>query len=95
MNNSRIEKAYKDIDSKSKGFRPISDYIVEHYVTDPHEGTKLTKEDRDVISYVSSVDMAMGAEAKKVEYIIIGSLIGIVGTIIVMKIIKKFKKVKA
>jgi len=92
MNNKRIEKLYVDGYENRKVFRPISDYINENYVTDPLNGDKLTKEDRDVISDCSAIDMAIGSESTKVKYLIIGSLIGIAGTVILLQIKKKFKK---
>lgn len=95
MKDSRIDKLYNnDIDEKAKEFRPMSDYIVNKYVTSV-EGKKLTQEARMNISFISSVDMAMGAELVKSKYLIIGSLIGIAGTIVLLQIKNKFKKVKA
>ena len=96
MNNTRIEKLYMSAEeSKGKDFRAISDYIVDKYVYDPSDGEKLTQEQRDVISEVSAIDMTIGAESKKVEYLLIGSAIGIVGTLLVLKIKKTIKKRKA
>ena len=93
--NTRIEKLYIEGYEKRNDFRSMSDYINEKYVTDPKEGDKLTQEARDVISEVSAIDMAIGSESTKNKYLLIGSAIGIVGTIIVMKIRKKFKKDEA
>jgi len=36
--------------------------------------------------------MAIGSESTKQYYMLIGSLIGVVGTIMIMKLRKKFKK---
>jgi len=92
MNNARIDKLYNNnIDEKAKDFRPMSDYIVNKYVKSV-EGKELTQEARENISFISSVDMAMGSESTKVKYLIIGSLIGIAGTVTLLQIKKKFKK---
>ena len=89
--NTRIEKIYKNGYDKRKDFRPISDYINEKYVT-PASGKELTNEAREVISDCSAIDMGIGSESTKNKYMIIGSVIGIVGTIIILQIRKKFKK---
>jgi hypothetical protein len=92
MNEAKIEKWFTNIEDKAKEFRPMSDYIVKHHVKDPIDGDKLTQEDRDVISMFSAMDMAMGSESTKNQYLLIGGLIGIVSTIIVVKRKNKFKR---
>jgi len=92
MKDARIERLYVSGEINSEDFRSISDYIVERYVYDPLEGEKLTPEQRDVISEVAAIDMAIGAESKKVEYLLIGGFIGFVATIIILKIGSKFNK---
>ena len=92
--NARIERIYLNGYENRNKFRPISDYINEKYVT-PTPDKELSQEAREVISDCSAVDMAMGAESVKSKYLIIGSLIGIAGTIVLLQIKKKFKKVKA
>jgi hypothetical protein len=95
MNEAKIEQMYMNIEDKAKKFRPMSDYIVKTQVTDPAGGDKLTQEHRDVISMFSSIDMAMGSESTKNQYLLVGGLIGIVSTIVIVKIRNKFKKRKA
>jgi hypothetical protein len=92
MNDARIENIYINGYEKRKDFRPISDYIVEKYVTPGGDGKELTKEALDTISEVSAIDMAIGSESTKNQYLIIGSLIGIVGTIVIFKLKNKFKR---
>lgn len=91
LNVNRIEQIYKVSESKFKNFKPVSDYIVEHYVDDL-PGTPLSVGDRDVISMCSAIDMRIGAELVKRKYIVLGVVVGVVATIAVVKIIEHVKK---
>ena len=51
-----IDRLYKKSAKNYSKFKPISDYIVEHYVGDPVDG-HLTNEERNVISTFSAMDM--------------------------------------
>jgi len=92
--NKRIDNLYKNVEHKWEDFKPMSDYITEKHVSSV-PGKELTKEARNTISEISAVDMAIGAESKKFEYILMGSAIGIVGTIVILQIKKIFKKNEA
>lgn len=72
-------------------FKPISDYIGEHYVGDPVD-KPLTNEERNVISMFSAMDMYIGSEYTKKQFIATGMVIGIISTIVTIKIINKIKK---
>ena len=90
MNEQLIEKLYEKGAKYYHKFTPISDYIGKHYIGDP-VGRVLTKEDRDVISMCSAIDMYIGSEFTKKKFIATGVVLGVVGTLVTMAIVRKVK----
>lgn len=90
MNENFIEKTYKNSEKHYHKFTPISDYIGKHYIGDPKDHV-LTKEERATISMFSATDMYIGSEFTKKKFIATGVILGVVGTLVTIAIIRKIK----
>ena len=91
MNENFIEKTYKNSEKHYHKFTPISDYIGKHYIGAPVGKQPLTKENLDVISMVSAMDMYIGSEFTKKKFIATGVVLGVAGTLVTIAIIRKIK----
>lgn len=91
MKENLIEKAYKNSEKHYHKFTPISDYIGKQYIGNPKDHI-LTKDERATISMFSAIDMYIGSEFTKKKFIATGVVLGVVGTLIAITIIRKVKK---
>lgn len=89
---ARIIKACTNGYENRDKFRALAENVIKNDVI-PYQGNnKLTKESLDRIAWAMSIDMATGAEFKKMSNIAIGVAIGIVTTVMVVKIVEHIKK---
>lgn len=73
MNKEKLNKLYALGEKNAKYFKWIADPIVRHTTVTDEENMKK-------VSYLSAVDMAIGAAVKRNEHILTGVGIGVLGT---------------
>jgi len=95
MNDTRIEKALIKGESNKDNLMEVAEYLGNKYNTSIEPGKQFTKEQLNEVVDMMAMNMATAVEIKKNGYILIGALVGVVGTIIILKIKKKFKKDEA
>ena len=85
MNEDKAIKLFNYGEENAKNFKHIADPVVKYSTITDEENMK-------TISYLSSVDMAIGAAVMRNKHILIGVAIGAVGTGLAFVIGNKIKK---
>lgn len=86
METNKLDKLWEHGENNAKYFKWVAEPMIQYTVTGTDDENKKT------ISYLSAVDMAIGAAVKKNEYLLTGAVIGVLGTALTWKISSVVKK---